>query len=198
MARNPELDVSGGSRQHSCRKGPEHYRHRPVLRQLLRRARDEIKPSSQPTGLFQESFTQVELQQPAIALHDIEPDAFVQLAQIDRTQVHRASIALGEVIRAIHEAMKIDAMRDAEHMRHLVRQHLAAPLEKRPRRSARMSLVSSCRLCVYGFRRVVTELPAMSSTASNFTSSVKNAEANSFNCWSEGPAPAMNSLSGCR
>src|SRR2546423_9325214 len=173
MARNPKLGVSGGSRQHGCRKGPEHYRIRPVLRQLLRRARDEIKPSSQPTGLFQESFTQVELQQPAITLHDIEPDAFVQLAQIDRTQVHRASIALGEVIRAIHEAMKIDAMRDAEHMRHLVRQHLAAPLEKRPRRSARMSLVSSCRLCAVVARRSPFEAPKPGAAGPGGDSSVR-------------------------
>src|SRR6266542_2517717 len=81
-------------------------------------------------GLFQESCAQVELRQSAISLHDIEPDARVQLAQVDGTQVHRASIALGQVIRAIHEAMKIDAMHDAEHMRHLVRQHLAAPLQQ--------------------------------------------------------------------
>src|SRR6266542_5364808 len=101
-----------------------------VLRHLLRRTRNEIKAPSEPMGLFQESCAQVELRQSAISLHDIEPDARVQLAQVDGTQVHRASIALGQVIRAIHEAMKIDAMHDAEHMRHLVRQHLAAPLQQ--------------------------------------------------------------------
>ena len=68
----------------------------------------------------------MEIQQPPIARYDIEPDALLQLAQIHRTQMRRARIAFGQVIRAVHEAMEIDAMLNAEHVRHLVRQHLAA------------------------------------------------------------------------
>src|SRR5438132_4705105 len=108
-----------------------------------RLASDEIKTPTQPARLLRESCAQVKLQQSSIPLHDIESNAPLQLAQIDRAQVHRASIALGQVVRAVHEAMKIDAVLDAEHVRHLVRQYLAAPLEQERSGRARPRVVEA-------------------------------------------------------
>src|SRR5438105_6237022 len=108
-----------------------------------RLASDEIKTPTQPARLLRESCAQVKLQQSSIPLHDIESNALLQLAQIDGAQVHRASIALGQVIRAVHEAMKIDAVLDAEHVRHLVRQYLAAPLQQERSGSARLRVIEA-------------------------------------------------------
>src|SRR2546421_6576449 len=77
---------------------------------------DEGEPPSQPVGLILESRARTDVEQSAIPLHDVEADARLQLPQVDRTQVHRARVALAEVVRAVHQAMKVDAVLDAEHM----------------------------------------------------------------------------------
>src|SRR5437867_5126995 len=65
--------------------------------------------------------------QSSIALRDVEPNAPLQLAQIDGAEVQRACIGFAEMIRSVEHATEVDAVLDAEHVRSLVCHDFAAP-----------------------------------------------------------------------
>src|SRR5438105_11912798 len=82
-----------------------------------------------PSCFVIESPSAATLEKEVISLPDVEAGAPLQFAQIDGTEMQRACVALGQMIRSIHQTAEEDAMLDAEHVRRLVRQHLAAPAQ---------------------------------------------------------------------
>jgi hypothetical protein len=75
-----------------------------------------------------------------VAFERVKPNAPVKLPQADRAEVQRAPIALGQVIGAVHQAMEIDAVRQAEQVAGLVRQYLATPAQHERLLAARVRL----------------------------------------------------------
>ena len=59
-----------------------------------------------------------------IAGNGIEANAGIQLAKIHRAEVQRARVTLLNVVRTIHQAAEVDAVRDAE-LAGFMGQHLA-------------------------------------------------------------------------
>src|SRR6266849_1424170 len=82
-----------------------------------------------PPGFIREAGALAHRAQAAVTLDHIEPNAPLQLAQIDGAKMHGSGIRLREMIRSIHHAAEKDAMLDAEHVRSLVRDHFTASPE---------------------------------------------------------------------
>lgn len=79
----------------------------------------------EPPGLIGEPGVLREGTETLVAGGDVEADAVLELAQVNGAELQRPGVALGEVVRAVHQARVEHAVGDAEQMGGLVRQHLA-------------------------------------------------------------------------
>ena len=75
---------------------------------------NNLNPLLHPPRFIRKSHSPVEVAQHPVALNYIKPDAPLQLAQVHRTQVKRSSIRLGEVVRAVQQAVVPDTVCKAE------------------------------------------------------------------------------------
>jgi hypothetical protein len=83
-------------------------------------------PLFDPSGLIVEPSTACEREQLSIAFVDIESDAVMKLPEIDGTHMQWPAITLIQVIGAVHQAIKENAVLNSEHMTCLMRQDFTA------------------------------------------------------------------------
>src|SRR5438876_10414842 len=83
--------------------------------------------AGEPVGFIGESAGAVGPLERAVAFEHIEADIPLQFPQADGTEMQRPAIALGQMIRAVHQAVEVRTMREAKHVAGLMCEHFAAP-----------------------------------------------------------------------
>src|SRR5437867_9855236 len=86
-----------------------------------------LDAATKPVGFVREAISATNPFKRAITFEDVATNTPLQLAQTDRAKMKRATIAFGKVIRAVHQAVKISAVGESEHVARLVCEHFAAP-----------------------------------------------------------------------
>jgi hypothetical protein len=81
----------------------------------------------EPGGFVGPACPATERAQAIVPIDDVEVYGVVQLAEADGTQVQGGAVALGQMIRAVHQTAEVDAVRDAKHVPGLVSQDTATP-----------------------------------------------------------------------
>ena len=85
----------------------------------------------EPVGFIEETGRTTNSFERAVTFGDIEADAPLQLAQTDRAEVQRATIAFGQMIRAVHQAVEKGAVSEAEHVTSFMGEHFTATAEQK-------------------------------------------------------------------
>lgn len=100
----------------------------------------------EPLSFIDESGAASNLLERGIASKHVESDAPLQLSQADGTKMQRSAVTFGQMIGAIHQAVKIRAVSEAKHMAGFVRKHLATSSEEKRLVNRRSWFAIECRI----------------------------------------------------
>ena len=87
---------------------------------------DSREAVGDPLRVVVEADLLIEFQEMTIAVDDVESDAVLELPKADRAQVQGARIAFFQMVGAVHHALEVDAMPQAEHVGRLMGEDFAA------------------------------------------------------------------------
>jgi len=126
--------------------------------------------ATKPIGFIGETIGTRDAFEGAVTCDHVEADAPLQLAQTNGTEMQRTTIAFSQVIRAVHEAIEINAMGEPEHVTGLMREHFAAPAKQKSRGCGIARRASRSRGIKRGIvprKTVNADTPAQRSLAAN-------------------------------